>query len=824
MPVLAYNPEPAPLTQEELDALAAEQEAMGGYVPAGGYVAEPVPEPVAAAPAPAEGGVLVGAEAVPEPAMGGGYYASGQTSTPYAPEPVPEPTVAPSNQAAYPPASHDEFGVFQTNPVGSEPDYPRFGDPGVGWQPTRSGSTFGPYGDNYAVGRTTAANEFTHAPGAVSAAGYIDEQNRIARDSTAIPEPASDIRRGLGRYTPHTTESRLQAEYDRISAPSEYEQALQNIDPAYRDDVATMLESSQAIGGASMGIVDDAARAGGRYLLNRMSGRGAWGGAFDDVLPGSAGQRTPSVQAVDDIIEPAPRPVPEPVPIRPAPDQPVFGRFGPAREVAAPPVERATGPLGWQPSAGTDFVDEAMWGRARRENLAARSDPSAWRRASGEAVPEPVPVRPRYDTIVEENVAPRPASGTSTRTTTAPPSAPTPPAPGAAAPAAAAAPTKRPGFPWKTLALSGAAFGALGELANQGLLGNPPSIGGGDARDEPGVPNAPLGGTPEGMGGGYYESQIDPYEITTERINRIWEEDPATVKRIVKPVAVEVEGYRQKMLVSREDPNTYLGYIDTAGNPVYVGNDVSAEEFTAEVIANAAEAPLDWPPKEGAAVTEPTSGSVGGGKTSTTNTTTAPKTMDQVRSSTTSKTTSSGSDGGGGGGGGGNSNYSSGGGGGYDRSYGGRSSYYGGGYDGGGSYGGGDYGGGYSGGGSGAFDDPIFDRFKAVLAQNNPGFLSRIMGMGGGGSSGSFGSRGHSGSTSRRRGSRSRRSSRGSTLSRRPFDMSRLPTAMRSRLDQGETIRFEDGSALYPDGTATGVGDSPDDFAKKKEAPKSRTR
>jgi hypothetical protein len=91
MPVLAYNPNPPPLTQEELDAYAAEQEAMGGYVPAGGYVAEPIPEP-APAYAPVEPGMY------DDPYEGPGIAAT-STAHLYPPpqsrEPLPPPPVEP---------------------------------------------------------------------------------------------------------------------------------------------------------------------------------------------------------------------------------------------------------------------------------------------------------------------------------------------------------------------------------------------------------------------------------------------------------------------------------------------------------------------------------------------------------------------------------------------------------------------------------------------------------------------------------------------------------------------------------------------------------
>jgi hypothetical protein len=91
MPVLLSNPSPPPLTQEELDAYAAEQEAMGGYVPAGGYVAEPVPEP-APTYAPVEPGMYE------DPYQGPGISAT-STAHLYPPpvsrEPLPPPAVEP---------------------------------------------------------------------------------------------------------------------------------------------------------------------------------------------------------------------------------------------------------------------------------------------------------------------------------------------------------------------------------------------------------------------------------------------------------------------------------------------------------------------------------------------------------------------------------------------------------------------------------------------------------------------------------------------------------------------------------------------------------
>jgi hypothetical protein len=47
---------------------------------------------------------------------------------------------------------------------------------------------------------------------------------------------------------------------------------------------------------------------------------------------------------------------------------------------------------------------------------------------------------------------------------------------------------------------------------------------------------------------------------------------------------------------------------------------------------------------------------------------------------------------------------------------------------------------------------------------------------------------------------------------RKPFNILALPPEMQAQLAGGQPIQFEDGSTVYPDGTAEGAGDSPDDF------------
>lgn len=50
-------------------------------------------------------------------------------------------------------------------------------------------------------------------------------------------------------------------------------------------------------------------------------------------------------------------------------------------------------------------------------------------------------------------------------------------------------------------------------------------------------------------------------------------------------------------------------------------------------------------------------------------------------------------------------------------------------------------------------------------------------------------------------------------LKRRPFDLSQLPPEMQQQIMSAGQMTLEDGSTIYADGSATGAGDSPDDFA-----------
>lgn len=45
-----------------------------------------------------------------------------------------------------------------------------------------------------------------------------------------------------------------------------------------------------------------------------------------------------------------------------------------------------------------------------------------------------------------------------------------------------------------------------------------------------------------------------------------------------------------------------------------------------------------------------------------------------------------------------------------------------------------------------------------------------------------------------------------------PLDLSQLPPEIQQQLAAGQPVTGEDGSIIYPDGTFTGAGDSPDDF------------
>ncbi len=49
-------------------------------------------------------------------------------------------------------------------------------------------------------------------------------------------------------------------------------------------------------------------------------------------------------------------------------------------------------------------------------------------------------------------------------------------------------------------------------------------------------------------------------------------------------------------------------------------------------------------------------------------------------------------------------------------------------------------------------------------------------------------------------------------LRRRPVNIANLPPQVQAAMANGQPFTAEDGSVVYPDGTATGAGDSPDDF------------
>ncbi len=51
------------------------------------------------------------------------------------------------------------------------------------------------------------------------------------------------------------------------------------------------------------------------------------------------------------------------------------------------------------------------------------------------------------------------------------------------------------------------------------------------------------------------------------------------------------------------------------------------------------------------------------------------------------------------------------------------------------------------------------------------------------------------------------------TLAKKKIDITQLPPEMQAQLASGKPITHEDGSVIYPDGTASGAGDSPDDYA-----------
>jgi hypothetical protein len=137
MPTYRYTPNPPPLTQEELDALEAEQAAMQ--------------------------------QSVPEPGMGGGYDASGQTSTASLPEPAPyassgDPHTS-SGSAKYGPAGVDSYNNGYPVTAGTQP---------MGYVPGASAPTWPPMGDGYyaSAGTSTNFGPEPPPPPEPSASGY----------------------------------------------------------------------------------------------------------------------------------------------------------------------------------------------------------------------------------------------------------------------------------------------------------------------------------------------------------------------------------------------------------------------------------------------------------------------------------------------------------------------------------------------------------------------------------------------------------------------------------------------------------------------------
>jgi hypothetical protein len=169
MPAYGYNPNPPPLTQEELDAYAAQQEAMGGAVPAGGYDYVPVepqytyPEPTTDA---AQGYSDVPSAPPPEPGMyERGYERPGQ----YAP---PEPP--PVQPGMYEP-HYVQPGYYATRPASTYYGGPSWPTPFTGVERFTPSMVPGPLKSSVQV-TTPSTGEMTY--------------RRIPSGGTEIPTPS----------------------------------------------------------------------------------------------------------------------------------------------------------------------------------------------------------------------------------------------------------------------------------------------------------------------------------------------------------------------------------------------------------------------------------------------------------------------------------------------------------------------------------------------------------------------------------------------------------------------------------------------------------
>jgi uncharacterized membrane protein YgcG len=641
----------ASLSQADLDALAAEEAAA--QAAAQGYVAEPVPAPQEAlvpagtaapptqtvayptagpvgntavpydygqqvpssTPVPAPqptGGMLVGSDAVQEPAMVGadaaptpsasGYY-GGLRSDPFADSMIPgrvrkdvlhpvaplAPPTANTGSPIFDPASptYDEQGARASRYGAFRPGYQ--GQPPDGrTQPLISPGTAAP-----PLGTASASY-----PGGFDAAGQRSLDARYGQGAGFSGGNPVDV---LGQFD-QWSQDFFQTPQGQLTADT-----IQGLAGPGGGLTARVGRGF----GPGAALLRDAARnaalSEADSLIASRAARTATGG---EPIPRQVALEPPVIEGPtqlprDVTLEPptvaAPRQIPREVTLQPrtieAPVQRprevrlVDTRGNPLRTIE-PPVELAPAnrPIPEPPPADVDWV------AAQEANRRARGE--AWANQSRPTTPaEPVP----------------PPSGTAAPVAQ----------PAAVTPARAPTRTGRIKIPAK-LGIGGLAA-AAGALTLAGERGN---YGNGDIRP------ANAESVPYPVQPGDYSPSTNPQTpdewngATTRSLEEMRTYSPESWATGTQRTPVEIGGVRQKLIESRDVPGLYVGYIDTNGNIVPVGNDVPPEEFEAMVVANAAEAPPDWgdtagatavpePPAEGKTTGTSTSSTVSSGQTGT---------------------------------------------------------------------------------------------------------------------------------------------------------------------------------------------------------------
>jgi hypothetical protein len=590
--------------------LTPEEEAM--LASAGGYGPAPAPPPAEAIPPPPDGG-LVGAGTAPPPTQTVEYPIAGPsgnvgipydygTSVPVAADPIPAPAY---DYAAAEPNVMSPYAVERTRgdtmwELGTQENYtppPRVTiDPAPraqGNPNTISGSAMygrgalDAYNGGYRVTGGTQSMDFNPDPTTPPSPRERRQDRAMAASAPPMPSPSDDRMRSPWE--------------DMVGAGYDLPDSWLNQQPQYYDEEGNLIPAAGVgeaafiagpVGGFGGSVVSKGARSTGKRIapagatfaerpgvtaietppgvatgraaarnptvvnaeapggrtFPRIAGQpgtpapgGGWWGPGGRIVYG----RESSLAPRSSIAMPAETVPPPPAapPARQTTGRPVFGQA--AGEVVTPPP--ATG----RPSLGQSGV--GVGGRSASRGTTPRTTPST-------------------------ATAPAPA-GTGVPTN-APTTAPAP-APVAAGTAGRAARPRLPGG-WRGPLLGAGVVGGGGLVASQlAPDANAPVDAVTDPADYPDMTAQ--------VAGWLGRTKAQDWDALRETDTEQW-------KGIAEPVAVKIDGVRRKVVQARGAPGFIIGYFDENGNVVHVDGDMPPTGFRDLVIANAAEAPLDWPP------------------------------------------------------------------------------------------------------------------------------------------------------------------------------------------------------------------------------------